>query len=135
MQDAFLKTWEYIAKGNEVEDLRAFLYRTANNLVVDQLRRKQRRTEQSFEDMQELGFDIESDEDTARATEEGFAEEEVRDILGQIEEPYRTAIMMRYIDELSPKQIAQAQGESVNVVSVRINRGMKKLKTLLPKYG
>ncbi len=134
MQDAFLKTWEYIAKGNEVEDMRAFLYRTANNLIIDQYRRKAKRTEESFEDMQEKGFDVASEEDTTRETEAGFTAAEVTQVLGKIEEPYRSAVIMRYIDELSPKQIASALGESVNVVSVRINRGMKKLKSLIPSY-
>jgi len=134
MQDAFLKTWEYIAKGNEVEDMRAFLYRTANNLIIDQYRRKAKRTEESFEDMQEKGFDVASEEDTTRETEAGFTAAEVTQVLGKIEEPYRSAVIMRYIDKLSPKQIASALGESVNVVSVRINRGMKKLKSLIPSY-
>ncbi len=132
MQDAFLKTWEYIAKGNEVEDMRAFLYRTANNLIVDQYRRRAKRTEESFEDLQERGFDFASSERTEKETEEGFTSDEVASVLGKIEEPYRSAVIMRYIDDLSPKQIAQSLGESVNVVSVRINRGMKKLKSLLP---
>ena len=135
MQDAFLKTWEYIAKGNEVEDMRAFLYRTANNLIVDLYRRKSKRQEESFEDLREKGFDVASSERAERETEAGFTSDEVASVLGKIEEPYRSAVIMRYIDGLNPKQIAHSLGESVNVVSVRINRGIKKLKSLLPNYG
>jgi len=135
MQDAFLKTWEYIAKGNEVEDMRAFLYRTANNLIVDLYRRKSKRQEESFEDLREKGFDVASSERAERETEAGFTSDEVASVLGKIEEPFRSAVIMRYIDGLNPKQIAQSLGESVNVVSVRINRGIKKLKSLLPNYG
>jgi RNA polymerase sigma factor (sigma-70 family) len=82
--------------------------------------------------LQERGFDVASSERTEKETEEGFTSDEVASVLGKIEEPYRSAVIMRYIDDLSPKQIAQSLGESVNVVSVRINRGMKKLKSLLP---
>lgn len=135
MQETFMKAWEYAAKGNEVENLRAFLYRTANNLMVDFLRQKSRRTEESLEDMQETGFDIESDEDATRETEKGFADAQVVAVLQKIDEPYRSTVVMRYIDELSPQEIAQATGESVNVISVRINRGMKKLKSLLSTNG
>jgi len=88
MQDAFLKTWEYIAKGNEVEDMRAFLYRTANNLIVDLYRRKSKRQEESFEDLREKGFDVASSERAERETEAGFTSDEVASVLGKIEEPY-----------------------------------------------
>ena len=38
---------------------------------------------------------------------------------------------MRYIDDASPKEIARALNVSENVVSVRIYRGLKKLRELL----
>src|SRR3989344_4678170 len=31
----FLKTWEYLAKGNSLDNMRAFLYRVAHNLIID----------------------------------------------------------------------------------------------------
>ena len=40
---------------------------------------------------------------------------------------------MRFIDELSPKEIAAILGVSENVVSVRIHRGIKKLRQLVEK--
>ena len=128
MQDTFMKTWEYLTGGNVIKDLRPFLYKTANNLVVDHLRRKSKRKEESFEDLQEKGFDVASDEDSTRKVEKKFTEE-------QIKEPEKTAIILRYIDELSPKEIAEALDVSANVVSVRINRGMKMLQSLLNEDG
>jgi DNA-directed RNA polymerase specialized sigma24 family protein len=38
---------------------------------------------------------------------------------------------MRYVDGLSPQEIAGLIGESENVVSVRVHRGLKKLRALL----
>jgi DNA-directed RNA polymerase specialized sigma24 family protein len=38
---------------------------------------------------------------------------------------------MRYVDQLSPKEIGDAIGESENAVSVRVHRGLKKLKSIL----
>ena len=67
--------------------------------------------------------------------EKGFAKTQVVVVLQQIDEPYRSTVIMRYIDDLSPQEIAEATGDSVNVISVRINRGMKKLKSLLPSNG
>ena len=135
MQETFMKSWEYALIGNSIENMRAFLYRTANNLVVDHLRRKSRRKEESLETLREEGFDIAGEENADRRTEEVFNEKQVVEVLGKIKEPYRSAVIMRYIDELPPQQIAEALNESVNVVSVRINRGMNQLRSLLPDYA
>lgn len=133
MQDTFMKTWEYIAAGNDIDNVQAFLYRTANNLVVDFIRRRVKRTEESFEDMQDAGFDIVGEDGRDQGREMDAAR--VAAILHQVEEPYRTALVMRYVDEMKPKEIAEMLGETANVISVRINRGLKMLRSLLPQYG
>jgi RNA polymerase sigma-70 factor (ECF subfamily) len=135
MQEAFTKAWEYAAKGNVIEDIKSFLYRTANNLIVDQLRRKKLRTETSFEDMQEAGFDIASDEDATRLVKKKFTEQQMVTVINQIDEPYRTAVVMRYIDDMQPAEIAEALDESTTAVSSRISRGLKKLEAQLKNYG
>lgn len=134
MQEAFMKTWEYITKGKKVKNLRAFLYRTANNLVIDYVR-KQKKVIVSLEDMQEAGGDIAGEDDATADTKISFTEKEVRLLLHKIKEPYRTAVIMRYIDELQPKEISKALGISSNVTSVRINRGMEQLRSLLPQHA
>lgn len=133
MQDAFMKLWEYVAAGNTVENVRALLYKIANNLVIDEARRSKKRTEVSFEDLQEEGFDIAGDD----GRDEGvvFDSRQVASVMYTIEEPYRTALVMRYIDEMKPKEIADTLGETANVISVRINRGLTLLRGQLPDYG
>ena len=134
MQEAFMKTWEYIARGKKVKNLRAFLYRTANNLIIDYVR-KQKKVIVSLEDMQETGNDIAGPDDATADTKTSFTEKEVRILLQKIKEPYRTAVIMRYIDELHPREISQALGISPNVTSVRISRGMEQLRSLLPQHA
>ena len=46
---------------------------------------------------------------------------------------YRDVILMRYVDELPIKEIADIIGESENVVSVRIHRGLQQVRNLIPK--
>jgi len=130
MQDTFMKTWEYAAKGKEIENLRAFLYRIANNLVIDELRKRKKKTV-SLEDMQECGFEVEGEENTQQKTEQTFTAAQVASLLSQVDEPYRAAVIMRYIDGLSPAEISESLKVSANVVSVRINRGTEKLRSLL----
>ena len=38
VQECFMKTWDYLRKGNEVKQYSAFLYRTLNNMIVDEYR-------------------------------------------------------------------------------------------------
>ncbi|MDP7068913.1 MAG: sigma-70 family RNA polymerase sigma factor [Candidatus Peribacteraceae bacterium] len=133
MQDTFMKTWDYLAAGNDIDNVQAFLYRTANNLLIDEARRRKKREVVSFEDMAEDGFDIEGEDGRDQA--KVFDAKAVAEILYELEEPYRTALIMRYIDELSPKEIAELLNETANGVSVRINRGLKMLRTILIQYG
>lgn len=127
MQDAFMKTWEYIAAGNDIENVRAFLYRVATNLVYNWSKKKR---EVSLNALQEAGFDPpDEDENLGR---DCIAERSVITVLGKIEEPYRTAVTLRYVEGLSPKEIAEITGQSSNTISVRINRGLKQLKSHLP---
>ncbi len=131
MQEAYIRVWQYIQKGTDIDNLRAFLYRTANNLIVDHMRKYKRRQQSSLETMQESGFDVAAEEDTQDRIRQSMAGDRVAELIQQIEEPYRSAVILRYIDELSPAEIADMLGVSANVVSVRVNRGLKKLRSLL----
>ncbi len=127
MQDAFMKTWQYIADGNDIDNIRAFLYRVSSNLCFNYKRKK---SEASLDALQEAGFDPPSEDE--RLKRDVIAEDQVMSVLQSIEEPYRTAVSMRYIQGLSPAEIGEILGESANTVSVRITRGIKQLRTLVP---
>lgn len=128
-----MKAWDYLVAGKDIDNVQAFLYRTANNILVDEARRAKKRTVVSYEDMEESGFEIEGED--GRDQGRVFDAKAIAQVLHELEEPYRAAIIMRYIDELSPKEIAELLNETANVVSVRLNRGMKMLRTILATYG
>lgn len=131
-QDVFMKTWDYIRKGNEVHNLRAFIYKVAHNLIVNELvRRKQT---QSLDEMfEESGFDPESDTDEMEAIKNRLDGEQALKRLKDLDPNYREILYMRYIDELSVKEIAELVGEKENTVSVRIHRGLEKLRQMYKK--
>lgn len=136
-QECFLKTWEYIEKGNVIEDLRPFLYRTLRNLIVDEYRRKKPHSlEAMLEGIEEtdIEFLMPTDEsNTLEAAVNRFEGRRALEALRTIPDPYREVLILRYVESLSPKEIAQYVGESENTVSVRIHRGLKKLKDLLER--
>ena len=50
-------------------------------------------------------------------------------------ELYKEVLLLRYVEGLSPKEIAAIVNETENVVSVRIHRALKKMKELLEETG
>ncbi len=127
VQETFSRTWVYLAEGKKIIYIKAFLYRVANNLIVDGSRKKKSSSLDKMTD--EDGFEI-ADEMTSNPADKPDAREALR-LLDSLDEIYRTAISMRYMEEMSPKEIAKALGISENVASVRIHRGIERLTALM----
>lgn len=126
MQDAFVKTLLVLKKGTEIENIRAFLYRIANNLLIDHVRKKK---SVSLDDMQEAGFEPsgESEEDL-HVKMEGTR---VAATLSMLREEDRDLIVLRFVDGMKPQEIGEMLDLAPNTVSVRIHRALKELKSHL----
>lgn len=127
LQETFTKTWQYLAEGGKIQNLRAFLYRVATNLIIDVARKK--RPEISLDDLKEQGFEIGSNADEKMKNE--IAGKEALLFLKELKPEYREVIIMRYIDDLFPKEIAEILNDTENNVSVKIHRGLKQMHELL----
>jgi len=131
-QETFKRVWLEIARGTQIVNMRAFLYKVANNLAVDEYRKKK---VSSLEAATEGGVQFASnkDKDIGKIIDAKtvFSKAE------QLDEIYREAVLLRYAEELSVKEIAEIAGESENVISVRIHRGLAQLRIILEKeeYG
>src|SRR3989344_7572431 len=93
VQETFAKTWEYVTGGTEVKNLRAFLYRVANNLIIDYARKKKAL---SLNVLQENGFDPKHEEKGSL-----FAMLDAKTVIIRLEEldkKYSEVILMRYVD-------------------------------------
>ncbi len=126
MQEAFMRLWQSLAQGTLVLSMRSFTYRVANNLIVDHYRKKK---EFSLEALQDDGFEPAHNSEK-EVIHEKLDALEVLQKLDLLEAPFRDVIVMRYIDDLTPKEIAEISGETENVVSVRLNRALKKIRNL-----
>lgn len=127
MQDTFVRTWEYMQKGEKVDNIRALLYRVANNLIIDFVRKKK---ETSLDAMQEEGFDPATDEDMSHIADRLDGGQAI-EALKQLDDTHREVLVLRYVNGLQPAEIAEITGETANTVSVRIHRGLGKLRVLL----
>lgn len=129
MQETFTKTWQYIViKEGEVENIRAFLYKIATNLIIDRSRKKK---PVSLDELESQGFEpsYEGKEDIYKQIEG----REIMDKLKLLDDKDSEIIIMRFIDDLPVKEIAEIINETENNTSVKIHRVLKKLKQIIEK--
>lgn len=122
-QDTFVRVWEYATKGNDVSHWRALLYTTANNAIIDYYRKKKAISLDALEE--DIGF---IPADTTLSQEDRTEVERIHRAIRELKEEYRDVAILRFIEDMQPRDIAEILGLSVNVVSVRIHRAMEKLK-------
>ncbi|MDD5110893.1 MAG: sigma-70 family RNA polymerase sigma factor [Patescibacteria group bacterium] len=127
VQETFFRAWRHVAEGNEIRQLRAFLYATARHCIIDYHRK---RKETSLDALQERGFEPAAD-GIAQHLQIRLDLDRAVAIMRQLDEPYREAVLLRYVDGLTPREIAEITGDSVNVISVRIHRGITQLRKFL----
>ncbi|MDE1925135.1 MAG: RNA polymerase sigma factor [Patescibacteria group bacterium] len=134
-QETFLRAWDYAGKGEEIRDFRPFLFRTLKNLIIDEYRKMKAHSLEAMVENTEAQ-DVEAllpsdDTNTLEAAMERFDGKRALQALQKLPDLYREALILRYVDGLSPKEIADIIDESENVVSVRIHRGLKKLRDVM----
>ena len=125
-----MRAWNFLCEGKKIDNMRAFLYRVANNLIIDDVRKKK---ETSLDVMQAAGWDPGYDQtpDMQKRIEQG----KILTTLKRMDRDYREVLIMRYIDGLPPSDIANILGESANTISVRLHRGIKQLRSFLNTKG
>lgn len=130
VQETFVRTWDYLSRGKHIDSPKAFLYRVLNNLIIDESRK--RRT-LSLDALSEEGFDPGHDERPERVVAL-----EVRHILRFLDKlgpGERDIVVMRYVDDLGPKEISEVLGIRENAVSVRLHRAVQRLRSLMHDHG
>lgn len=127
VQDTFVKTWSYLVKNGKIEGMRAFLYHVLNNLIVDEYRKKKYKAT-SLEVLMEKGFSP-STGDSDRAVNIMDGKKAIL-LIKKLPAVYQKVMHMRYVQDLSLKEISVLTGQSENTISVRVHRGVRKLRLL-----
>ncbi len=130
VHDTFTKVWSYVRGGHEIDSYRPFLYKVLNNLIIDTYRKQREASLDALlerEGVSEGSFD-ELSEDTTEALAATIDGRQAFDLIGTLPDAYREVLLLRFIDELGPREIGVLIEETENVVSVRIHRGLKMLR-------
>jgi RNA polymerase sigma-70 factor (ECF subfamily) len=127
MQETFMRVWKYLARGKEIQNIQALLYQIARNLIIDLGRRD--RVRQGIEQVIHYG-----EYNSKEPSYNGRVDMERKTLLGEIyvimkklSHDSQDILVMRYIEGLSPREIAEIFHTSPNNISVRIYKSLKRL--------
>jgi RNA polymerase sigma-70 factor (ECF subfamily) len=139
-QEAFIKAFQAIQSYDPSYKFSSWLFKIANNLTIDHLRRRRPDTVSmhgssyatSADEMERTRISIESGEESP----EEFAEN--RELGTQIERAiealrpqYRTAVLLRHVEGLAYEEIAEIMELPLGTVKTYIHRGRAELKEVL----
>ena len=130
-QETFVKTWDYLRSGKTIDMARAFLYRTARNLIIDRSRKHGTTSLDALIDAETAFEPTDLDQiPTGHETDVRNMVEQLK----QLPEHHYEILVMRFIQELTISEIAHAYKESENTISVRIHRAIKVARQLFQEF-
>lgn len=131
--EVFLKVWQYIYEDKKIDNLNAFVYIVARNVVVDFYRQKARR-EENEEPVSENHITLlDQQSDLLKKQIKDSELSEVLLELKNLKDEYREALILYYLDELSIKEIAKILDKTPGACRVLIHRALNALKEAINK--
>lgn len=126
----FLKVWNYIrTTPKRIDNLNALLYRIARNEVIDYYRNR-KRLEVSLNDAELFNKIIEK-RDLNQEIDQKIEIKNIQNVLNQLKDEYREVVILRFVEELSIKEISEILNKSAVNVRVLLHRGLEKLRQLM----
>ena len=131
-QDAFISAFRNIGRMRGV-NFRAWMLRIARNATYDEIRRLNRRPEDSIDEQiitlgETLASDEESPEDRAMRRDLGMS---INRGLGELQPDQRMAVVLVDLEGLAYEEAADAMEVSIGTVKSRLNRGRRRLREWL----
>jgi RNA polymerase sigma-70 factor (ECF subfamily) len=140
VQETFIRLHRQVSRhgSDSVKHLTTWLFRVTHNLTIDMLRRrtKSRRVPQTAVDPTALSEEQAADELDALGE---VLRQEARQValreLAQLDEQQRQVVLLKVIQGMTLRQVAEVVGISVSLVNHRLNQGLKELAQRLKKAG
>ncbi|RJQ14333.1 sigma-70 family RNA polymerase sigma factor [Candidatus Parcubacteria bacterium] len=133
VSQVFLRTWEYVQKGNEVQHWKVFLYRTLSNLVVDHYRSKKYETKSLDGLGDENKFEIVDEAQLPSVIQQNSEARLIVASFAKLPSEQRDILWWRYVEDLDVFEIASLTGKKPASVYVSIHRALKKARAINSK--
>jgi len=142
--EVFLKTWQYIneEKAKKIDNLKAFLYQTARNSVIDFYRKKnptenlfieQKNENDEMEENWSRNEIVDSKKNPLEEMQLNSDVEEVKKAIQKLKEEYCEAILLKFVEEMSISEIANILGKKKGAVRVLLHRAVQALREAVKK--
>lgn len=124
-QEVFIRLWQHWQKIDHAR-LGAWLMRVAHNAVIDHIRR-QRSTREHVDPFVDVEQQTEH-QDTGIEMDQAFFQKQLQLAIKDLDEPFRSIIIMRDIQSLSYAEMQEALSMNESQVKVYLHRGRRKLR-------
>lgn len=130
-QETFLRFWQYAGQWDVYgkASVRTWLCKVVANLCLDRLRRK---PSVALDDQLDL---VDERMDSAATLEQQHRTALVRQVLAQLPERQRLAVVLCYFEEMSMAEAAHVMELTVGAVESLLVRARRKLRDLLERRG
>jgi RNA polymerase sigma-70 factor (ECF subfamily) len=140
VQEAFVRLHRQVAGhgSDSVKQLTTWLFRVTHNLTIDVLRQRSRQKRVLETTIDPVVLSEEQAADELDALSE-VLRQEARQVaireLAQLDDQQRQVVLLKVIQEMTLRQVAEVVGISVSMVNYRLNQGLTELAQRLRRAG
>lgn len=134
-QETFIRAYRHIAQFDHNRKFSTWVFRIATNLSIDFLRRKKPSVSLDAEIPGTDGLTLNSmlpDSDAGARPDERMIrtemEQRVQREIAKLPEKYRSAVILKYVEDLSLKEIGDIMDLPIGTVKTRIHRGREMIR-------
>lgn len=133
VQDVFIKAYVNLQSYNSAMRFSPWIYRIAHNEFVNKIAWKSIRKFVPIDSDELIPMAISAPEDVMKDALNSDEKRLMEQYLSQLDDKYKTPIILFYYDDLSYEEISDVLQIPPNTVGVRIKRGKDKLKQIIKK--
>ena len=124
-QEVFIKLWQHWQKIDHVK-IGGWLMRVAHNAVIDHVRKHKTATtyRDDYAEVEEQAVEV----DEGRLVDESAFKQQIMQAIKTLDDPFRSILIMRYIQGLSYSEIRESLDMSESQVKVYLHRSRRKLR-------
>ena len=133
LQDTFIKLYEKKDYYKPISEFSTWIFTIASNLAKTELRKRKRRKTSYLSELglEDKDFDIPVNDTTDEEILDEFTDARVQDAIQSLQMHFRTALILRDIEELSYEEISKILDVPLGTIKSRINRARLQLQEKL----